>query len=127
MSKTDSEIKEIKDKILTSINNVKSSFGYKLVYGGWGDNASRCACPLGCVVIDNDINHLLPTDRLVSLDKASDYLNVSIIWVTEFIAGFDNQPLTTRDVDTDAYKLGLDLHNELNPIFIDDVIGDIVD
>lgn len=103
----------IKQKIVDAIKFAKEH-EYSLVYGSWGNSTDKCACPMGCVLLqkgyelkDDDE----PTDNICG---AAELLGVSEGWVSNFISGFDNE-IDPSISNKDSYKLGIEIRNQFNP------------
>ena len=106
----------IKQKIVDAVKYAQEQLGFKLVDGSWGNSQNKCACPMGCVLLQNN-KSFTEDDGDASTQDAADILGVSRNWVACFISGFDHEDDISLDtpMGRDAFKLGLELHNELLP------------
>lgn len=105
-------IKQIKETILNNIKTAREN-GITLITEDWGRSDKKCACALGCILINN--NHVLSDEDSEHYNAiVQDYLNVWETWVDQFIRGYDGE--TPTDVDIDAYRLGQDICALTNPI-----------
>lgn len=104
---------EIKNKIIADIKFAQDILGITLINEGWGNNHTKCACAIGCVLI---VNHGKMYDKLEeNVSAASHILGVSEKWINNFIVGFDADVSSPTNYD-DAYKLGIEIYNETLPV-----------
>lgn len=111
-------IEEIKDIIMNSVYYVIYKKDYVLLTQSWGNDLEKCACPLGCVLVKNDISLRTDTPLLASTPNYNKteimkILGVSLEWIDSFIIGFDD--LSKESSDKEAYDLGSLLRRSLNP------------
>jgi hypothetical protein len=111
-------IEEIKNIIINSVYHAIHKKNYILITQSWGNDLEKCACPLGCVLVKNNI--LLRTDTPVlastpnyNKTEIMNILGVSLEWIDSFTSGFDNfgKIFTNKE----AYELGAELRRILNP------------
>lgn len=101
----------LKDKIVSYIKRAQEDFGITLVTEDWGSKPTKCACPLGCVLLVNNID--VTDDAEQNGYEAADLLGVSENWIESFIYGFDADDV--HPINQEAYQLGIDIRNEFNP------------
>lgn len=107
------ETQKILEKIRAGIETAKSR-GYELVCEDWGDDKQKCACPLGCLIVANDVKIGKPTENF---SKAAELLGLDEHWIDSFIAGYDKGYLTYGDVAIqEAKDMGAKLRAELDPL-----------
>jgi len=105
-----------KNKILESVKFVQKELHYTLIYEDWGNSLDKCACPMSCLLIKENVPEALATDKKIV--KAAEILSVSEEWVDSFIDGWDAEGYGSRDYakNPDAWTLGQELKHELNPV-----------
>lgn len=103
----------VREKILSSIKYVRDTIGYTLVFGEWGSSNSKCACAIGCVLLENDPKQI---DFLDLHYRASKILNVSELWIVSFINGFDGIGNGRETAVPKAWKMGYSIATETKPI-----------
>ena len=108
---------QIKTKILEDVSFSKGA-GYTLIYGDWGDQNMRCACPLGCV---NLAFGTRPEDE--EMGGVMSVLGVDDKWVGSFIDGYDNNGEAKGALVPDAWKMGAEIRKEFHPIEMGDFIN----
>src|ERR1700679_3678427 len=99
----------IRETILNSIKYVRETIGYTLISEEWGSSNSKCACAIGCVLIQNDPKQINFTDLAA---RASKILNVSEIWVDSFIDGFDGIGKAECASVPEAWNMGYSIATE---------------
>lgn len=112
---------ELKDKIVSYIKRAQKDFNITLVSEEWGDSPTKCACALGCVLLGND--YYLSGDNEINAEIAAEILGVSEEWTENFIYGFDGDPAGINNPQGEAWRLGLEIRNELNPISHTDYVN----
>jgi len=112
---------DLKDKIVSYIKRAQEDFGITLVTEGWGSKITKCACPLGCALLANDID--ITDDPEQNGAEAADLLGVSEKWIESFIYGFDEG--LGHVENEEAYQLGLVIRMELNPTSHTDYINNL--
>lgn len=111
----------LKDKIVSYIKRAQEDFGITLVAEDWGSKPTKCACPLGCVLLANDID--ITNDSEQNGSEAADLLGVSEKWVESFIYGFDAEHV--QPINQEAYQLGLNIRAEFNPTSHTDYVNSL--
>ena len=107
------ETGKIQEKIRAGIEKAKS-LGYELICEDWGDDNQKCACPLGCLIVANDVKIGKPNENF---NKAAELLGLDQEWVNSFIAGYDKGFLTYGDKPiTEAKEMGEWFRKELDPL-----------
>lgn len=102
---------ELRDKIISNIKSAQEK-GITLVTDSWGSKNTKCACPLGCVLIANE--QIISNDEEDNAETVAELLDVSEEWVDSFISGFDATP-SNADTDNDeAWQLGFIIRSETN-------------
>ncbi len=107
---------EIKKQIVKGIEEARQA-GITLVCNDWGDKQNKCACALGCLLLEKDI--LVSGDSDQNKERAAHLLGVSQEWVESFYYGFDNLNVGGAGVVEaypDAYHLGKQLREESGPV-----------
>ena len=104
----------VKKKILDSIKYVKEELGYTLVSEDWGSAKHKCACALGCVLIQKNKENELSTSE--SAKAAAELLEVDEAWVDAFINGFDINGTATESPFPEAWEMGYQVAKETRPI-----------
>jgi len=109
--------KDIKKKILNSIKYAREELGFTLVSEDWGNLEHKCACALGCVLVQDDPKN---ADRLGSSTLAAAsvalILDVSDKWVDSFMEGFDGNGNADQTVEPEAWEMGSAIAKETKPI-----------
>jgi hypothetical protein len=113
---------ELKDKIVSAIKSAQEK-GITLVKHNWGSKNTKCACPLGCVLIANE--HTIYNDEEDNAQAVAELLDVSEDWVTNFIYGFDGDPIDRYNPYMDAWNLGYELRHEIKPINHTDYVNSL--
>ena len=103
---------ELKNKIIAGIKYAQEVLGITLITEDWGSKPTKCACPLGCVLLSNNIDVLEDNDQNTA--EAGDLLCVSKVWIDSFIYGFDGEHGHAENQE--AWQLGNEIRNELNPV-----------
>lgn len=95
-----------------------------LVYDSFGNN--NCACALGCLLIQNNIDlDINPSSTEFLYKEVSKTLDVPEYWIDAFIAGFDNTPWYSgwstdpnldRNLAEEANNAGIEFRKRYNPI-----------
>lgn len=108
-------IMDIEQTIRQSIEKAKQN-GFTLVNQDWGRLKHKCACPMACVILQDDPSCDLGDAPQASMEAAK-LLRVSDIWVDSFIQGFDDEAMCGEDPQVQAaYDLGKKLRMEMKPV-----------
>lgn len=107
---------DIEQTIRQSIEKAKQN-GWTLVHQDWGHLDSKCACPMGCIILQADPTNDILNGPSASIEAAK-LLHVSDAWVDSFTSGFDDEDLDEGAADhiKVAWELGKKLHQEFNPM-----------
>lgn len=111
---------DIKQKITDSIKEARRN-GIVLVSEDWGSKSLGCACPLGCLFIQNEIPI---EDHDDNIKKAAELLETDPEWIDNFYHGFDGMSPTYISTNNssyiEAYHLGAELREQFEPLTYDD-------
>ena len=107
-----------KHKILDSIETVINTWGWTLISEDWGNNDFRCACPLGCLLINEetkykDVRLEVPMGHTL---KVAELLEVSTAWVNCFMDGFDGDGTGDDAPEPEAWNIGQEIAKEFEPL-----------
>lgn len=105
---------DIEQTIRQSIEHAKKN-GFTLVHQDWGSLDSKCACPMGCVILQADDTNDILDDAPQASVQAAKLLHVSDTWVDSFTAGFDGEDLHEATHVKNAFEMGQKLRQELSP------------
>ena len=117
-------MKDIKKKIMDSITYTREQLGFTLISENWGEASYKCACAIGCVLINDK-----PKDMVrIENDKerylvAAEILEVNEQWIDCFIEGFDyfseeegDSGFAKNSINPEAWELGWTIAKETKPI-----------
>lgn len=104
----------IKQQILDSINNATNKLGWSLITEEWGNETLKCACALGCVLINENPSELdiFSSETEENVAETAKILGVTELWVKSFIQGFDDGPVVEDFGCPDAYRMGKEIRDE---------------
>lgn len=108
--------KDLKKKILDSIKYAREELGFTLVSEDWGHMEHKCACALGCVLVQNDPKDAARLGSSTSAAAAANILEVSEKWIDSFIEGFDGNGTSDQSAEPDAWEMGFAIAKETKPI-----------
>lgn len=107
-------VNEIKTKIANAIRYAKGQLGFQLVAEDWGSTKGKCACALGCLLVQNNCD--IPEDGDKASEKAAEILGVSREWVNDFITGFDDGYPSEPNEAEASRLIGAELRDEFLPV-----------
>src|SRR5271166_1683897 len=104
---TEASNMDIKNKILESIKYATDELGYTLISEDWGTATHKCACPMGCVLLqDNPKDVVRIEDSQDNETSAAEILGVDLKWITSFIDGYDGNGSAGGSEAPEAWKMG---------------------
>jgi len=106
----------VKQKILDSIKYAREELGFTLISEDWGDVSAKCACALGCVLLQDDPKDGVQSKPKDNCSKAATLLGVNSKWIDCFIDGFDANGSALTAPNAEAWELGLEIAKETKPI-----------
>jgi len=107
---------DIEQTIRQGVEKAKQN-GFTLVHQDWGSLTHKCACPMGCVILQADPTNDILEDAPQASIVAATILHVSDAWVDSFTAGFDDEEDTspTHHIKA-AWELGQKFRQEIKPV-----------
>jgi hypothetical protein len=108
---------ELEAKIMESIDFAKKKLGYTLVFEDWGNSKHKCACPMACVLLKENMANIGVIEEGEGADEVASVLGVSKAWVNSFIHGYDNtKDRSGEEFIESARELGSKIFSRCNPI-----------
>jgi hypothetical protein len=112
----------LKDKIISNIKFAQDR-GFTIVSDNWGNDPTKCACALGCVLIANE--YMISEDPEDNAQVVAELLSVEDGWVEGFIYGFDYDLLPDSCAYGEAWRLGRAIRDEVNPMYHSEYVNNL--